>query len=225
MASSVLVFAILFPHPLHAVETCYDGICFPGGDVSFADIVIRYDASYSGGCTPTHSNFLNPDESIGPPNYSGGGTGTGSVSLGSGGLLEVRFVDNALTNSGDGGMDLHIYEVGPAVEGSFIAVRPADAATKDLLDGAGLTDVGGDGFYEVGSIGGSTASLDLDAWAMGFSSGQLKFDAVQIIDDIADNSGCGQTIGADIDAVGAIESAPPVQVEPASWGRVKTIYR
>ena len=101
---------------IYAQETCYRGVCFPAGDVSFADVVIRYLPDYNGGCAPTHPNFTDPVSSLGPPDYEPTGCGTceGSVSLGNGGLLEVAFVNNLLTNSGDSADDLHIFEVGPA---------------------------------------------------------------------------------------------------------------
>lgn len=210
--------------PAWAQETCYSGVCFPQGDISFADEVIRYIPSYSGGCVPWHKNFIDPAESLGPPDYTGGGTGFGAVSLGTGGLLEVKFRDNVLMNSGDSSHDLHVFEVGPAIEKSYIAVRPADLNTKALLASIGRIDANGDGFFEVGRIEGSTASLDLDAWAPGFIAGMLKFDAVQIIDDLLHDPACHQVAGADIDAVGAIE-ALAVSVEGSTWGSIKSIYR
>jgi hypothetical protein len=215
---------VLVPDSLFAQETCYRGVCFPNGDVSFADEVIRYIPDYNGGCAPTHANFIDPISSLGPPDYEPVSCSScvGSVSLGNRGLLEVGFVDNLLTNSGDTVNDLHIFEIGPAVEGTFIAVQPADAETENLLIKAGKEDENGDGFYEVGQIGGSTASLDLDAWAEGFDSGELIFNAVQLIDD---GAGCGGTVGADIDAVGAIASSNPTPVLSTPWKTIKELYR
>lgn len=185
--------------------TCYSGICFPQGDVSFADALLDYDPQYSGLCGPTHPNFTQGTSALGPPDYTGGSTGVGAVSLGSGGKLEVAFVDNVLTNSGNNGVeDLHIFEVGPAVEAADVAVRPEDVATRTRLLNAGLVDANGDGYFEVGRIGGSVSSVDLDAWATGFGPGQLRFDAVQIIDDPTNSPSCSATVGADIDAIGAI---------------------
>lgn len=193
-------------------QTCYGGICFSAGDVSFADALIRYDPLYSGLCGPTAPNFVAPASALGPPDYTGGSAGFGSVSLGQGGLIEVAFVDNVLVNSGTTATDLHIFEVGPAVEACFIAVRPSTSATRALLIAAGVLDANADGFFEVGAIGGSVASIDLDAWAPGLPAGALEFDAVQIVDDPNDTPGCDATVGADLDAVGATYASalPPL---------------
>jgi hypothetical protein len=52
-------------------------------------------------------------------------------------------------------------------------------------------------------------SVDIDARFPGHDAGALIFDAVQLIDDPNEGERRGDTVGADIDAVGAIASAPP----------------
>ncbi|MFT7170830.1 MAG: hypothetical protein ACI80K_003981 [Paracoccaceae bacterium] len=204
----IIAFSTLSAAAAAQGTTCYSGICFPQGNISFADALVGYDPAHSGLCVPTNGNFTQPTSALGPPDFTNTSS-PGAVALGSGGRLEVAFVDNLLTNSGNNGVDdLHIFEVGPLVEASDVAVRPKDAATVALLMGAGLIDADGDGFWEVGAIGGSVASLDLDAWAIGFAAGQLRFDAVQLIDDPLNNPVCNATVGADIDAVGAITTSP-----------------
>ncbi|QDS97166.1 PEP-CTERM sorting domain-containing protein [Adhaeretor mobilis] len=195
----------------HAEE--FGGIEFPGGASSFADSVIQYDPAFSGGNVPTAPSFLNPADALGPPDFSpaSGNSDTGAVSLGSGGLIELAFTDNVLTNSGDTDFDLHIFEIGSAVEDTFVAVRP-NAATLALLVSA--VDANSDGFLDLGSVNGATSSIDIDAIFSGFSPGQLVFDAVQLVDDPNKDGTTGATIGADIDAVGAIASSPIP--EPAS---------
>ncbi|MYL28009.1 MULTISPECIES: PEP-CTERM sorting domain-containing protein [Halomonadaceae] len=196
-----------------AAPVTYDGIEFPEGDISFADEVIDYNPSFSGGNVPTDPNYMDPGEAVGAPDYS---SPNGSVSLGSGGLLALRFTDNSLTNSGDGNDDLHIFEIGPDVEDTFVAVRPT-VETYNLLSPGYTAQL--DGFFSVGSVSGSTSSIDIDSVFAGFASGALQFDAVQLIDDPDEGDrGANPTVGADIDAVGAIASAPPVNrvPEPAS---------
>jgi len=203
-----------------AIPTTYDGITFPDGDVSFADSVITYNNAYSGGAVPTDPNFLDPSAALGAPDYpDASAPGTGSVSLGSGGLIQLLFTDNSLTNSGDANEDLHVFEVGPDVEDTFVAIRPT-ADTLTLFGGAYSGLEINDGFYSIGKVFGATSSLDIDAIFGGFGAGQLIFDAVQLIDDPNEGQRTGATVGADIDAVGAIFSAPPVnQVpEPGSLG-------
>lgn len=203
-----LVMGIL-PLFANAALVNYGGIDFPQGDVSFADEVIRYDPSYSSGNEPFDENYTDPDSALGAPDYN---SPNGSVSLGSGGLLELLFTDNALTNSGNSDNDLHIFEIGPDVEDTFVAIRPT-ADTFDLLGNDYSPDE--NGFVSVGSVTGSTSSIDIDEWFSGFDPGALMFDAVQLIDDPnKDDQGANPTVGADIDAVGAISSAPPVNQVP-----------
>ena len=174
----------------------FGGIEFPDGVVSFADEVITYNPMYSGG--PSPSENLDPATAVGPPQ---GYSADNFVALGRGGILEVAFTNNFLVNSGDDSKELHIFEVGPDVEDTFIAVRPT--AETALLLGESY-DADDDGFYEIGKIFGSTSSIDIDGYFIGFEKGVLKFDAVQLIDDYNEGQSSGNTVGADIDAVGAI---------------------
>lgn len=208
MQAGLIILALAFSARVFAVPVTYDGITFPDGDVSFADEVLDYDPSYSDEAGPTDPNYMDPSEALGAPDYTGS---VGSVSLGSGGLIELAFIDNSLTNSGDDAYDLHIFEIGPDVEDTFVAIRP----TLDTFDLLGSSyDINGDGFFEIGSVNGSTSSLDIDAIFSGFTAGSLLFDAVQLIDDPDKDGQGGSTVGADIDAVGAIYSAPPEPDKP-----------
>ena len=179
----------------------FGGIDFPQGAQSFADSVIRYDPLFNGGPGPTSPNFTDPNSAIGIPDDFA--NPAGSVSLGRGGLIELLFTDNVLTNSGNSGFDLHVFEIGPDVEDTFVAIRPT-ATTLNLLNPLG--DANGDGFFEIGKVFGSTSSIDIDTFFAGFSVGELEFDAVQLIDDPNEGNNTGSTVGADIDAVGAISS-------------------
>ncbi len=199
-----LAFSIFTFSELYA--DVFGGIEFPQGASSFADSVIRYDPLYNGGPAPTEPLFLDPNDSLGIPDFPPRGSGgdPGAVALGRGGLIEIQFIDNNLSNSGnDDAFDLHIFEVGPNVEDTFVAIHPTNA-TLPLLDSSG--DTNGDGFYEIGKVYGSTSSIDIDVIFPGFAPGVLRFDAVQLIDDPNEGLSSGTTVGADIDAVGAISS-------------------
>ena len=80
-----------------------------------------------------------------------------------------------------------------------------------------FVDISKDGstWYSVGGVGGATAGIDIDAFGFGTSD---FFSFVRLTDDPNEGQqGNGETIGADIDAVGAISTAPPVNVpEPAT---------
>jgi len=189
----------------NASAKIFGGIDFPDGASSFADVVITYDNTFGGGPVPIYPPYLDPTQSLGPPDFVGV-TNREWVTLGSGGLLEVGFVNNVLTNSGDASPDLHIFEIGADVENTFVAIRPT-AATAVLLGPA--FDLNGDGFYEVGFALGATDSIDIDSFFPAAKAGKYRFDAVQLIDDalMTPTLGLG-TIGADIDAIGAISSIP-----------------
>ena len=116
-----------------------------------------------------------------------------SVSLGRGGVIVVEFTDNALTGSGNSDADLHIFEIGSDVEDTFVEI------SQDGIN-----------FIDVGKVFGSTSSIDIDPFlaAEGLLSSAL-FTFVRLTDDPNEGQSSGQFVGADIDAVGAISSAPP----------------
>lgn len=164
------------------------GTDFPQGAVSFADAVVGYDPL--GG--PSAAN-QGASHSLGVPDYvSGGGcidlvTCT-FVSLGDGGSITLRFTDNVLTGSDNTDLDLWVFEVGPDVEDTFVELS---------VDGANWT--------AVGKVFGSTAGIDIDAFGFGTSS---AFAFVRLIDDGNEGDQSGISVGADIDAVGAISTRP-----------------
>jgi outer membrane protein OmpA-like peptidoglycan-associated protein len=102
--------------------------------------------------------------------------------LSCGGTLTVRFRDNALVDVA--GPDLYVFEVGPAVEATDLAIS-AD----------------GKNWIEVGKIAGGRADVDIASYV---KAGDV-FHYVRLTDL---KSGCsGRWPGADIDAVGAIGAA------------------
>lgn len=77
-----------------------------------------------------------------------------------------------------------------------------------------FVDISKDGanWFSVGKVAGATAGIDIDAYGFGTSD---FFSYVRLTDDTDEGEqGNGQTVGADIDAVGAISSAPPVNQVP-----------
>ena len=117
------------------------------------------------------------------------------MTLGDGGQITLRFTNNSLTGSGSSALDLWIFEVGPDVEDTFVDI------SKD-----------GANWFSVGKVAGATAGIDIDAYGFGTSD---FFSYVRLTDDTDEGEqGDGQTVGADIDAVGAISSAPPVNQVP-----------
>jgi hypothetical protein len=200
----MLSIAMLSGTTAHAV--IIGGIDFPDGNASFADSV----ASFTPGTGPAAA-FLSSANALGPPdvNTSNGlqcflAPSTSNclfTSLGNAGMLVLRFTDNALTGSapagsvtgvGDGINELFVFEVGVA-ESTSVEISK---------DGSSWTNVG-----NIGAGGGSTGvfsyGFDIDKFGFGISD---VFTWVRITDLLIDPGTSPQ--GADIDAVGAIQTVP-----------------
>jgi hypothetical protein len=187
-------------------------IC-PGG-LSFADTVLFFDQN----CGNQVGELVN---ALGVADWSEEDTDRPSIlSLGRGGVLRLGFTNNQMINSGSGAPDLWLFEVGVAAERSSIALRPVDPPTREAMIAAGLPDEDGLGYFTVGILEGATTGIDIDAVLPGFPNGGLRFDAVQIR-DIQGGDCAGPATGADIDAVCAVSSAPPVDCRGISGGSAK----
>ena len=187
-----------------ATAEIFHGIDFPGGVASFADSIVSYNPAFGGGAVPT-APFQDASQALGAPNFPEGADPE-YVSLGAGGRIVLRFTNNSLTGSGNSDQDLWIFEIGPDVEDTFVDI------SKD-----------GSTWFSVGKVTGATKGVDIDAFGFGTSD---FFSFVRLTDDIALDSTSGPTVGADIDAVGAIASAPPVTTvpEPATLLLVATAF-
>jgi hypothetical protein len=173
------------------------GVLFPQGEVSFADAVVSYDPVIKNG-EPTLEH-RDPLVALGLPDYAGDANCTGDpfctfVSLGDGGAITLQFTDNFLTGSGNSDFDLWIFEVGPDVEDTFVQVS-SDGVT----------------FVNVGKVFGATSGIDLDAFGFGTDA---MFSYVRLIDDTNADNQTGITVGADIDAIGAISTVPVTTAVP-----------
>ena len=167
---------------------------FPDGAVSFADSVVSYDPVIKNG-QPTES-YRNALEALGIPDYQEG-PGIDYVSLGDGGSITLQFTDNSLTGSGDNTPDLWIFEIGPDVEDTFVEISKNNVS-----------------WFDVGKVFGSTSGIDIDA--SGFGTNDF-ISYVRLTDDTNEGNQSGNTVGGDIDAIGAISSAPPVPLPGAVW--------
>jgi hypothetical protein len=121
------------------------------------------------------------------------------ASLGNLGSLTVRFTDNRLTPDGTSAADLWVFVAGP-VDPAFVDV------SRDGSD-----------WLEVGNLGLSNG-VDLDA--VGLLPGDL-FAFVRLR-DVPGGQSSGTTLGADIDAIGAI-STTVVPVPAAGWMLVSAL--
>ena len=164
-------------------------VFFPCGDLSFADEVVSFTSGEPKARAEKHRV---PETTLGIPDYDGV-AGNKYLTLGCGGELVVSFTDNALIDID--GPDLYVFEIGPAVEPTDLAI------SRD-----------GERWVEVGRIDGGRAEVDI----AGFVDGSEAYSHVRLIDG---GSNCrGGHPGADVDAVGAIGSSP----EPVASGKDET---
>ncbi len=212
LARALTLLSAAFALPANA--TIYNGVDFPQGAASFADSVVNFTA----GPGPDPA-FLAPTNSLGVPDVN---TTNGLncyfypstsnclfTSLGNGGTLTLQFTDNVLTGSsasgsvtgtGDGFDDLYIVEVGVA-ESTDVDIS---ANGTDWINVGSIAGGGGS------SIGVFTYGFDIDALGFGFTD---SFTYVRVRDVLTDQDTSPE--GADIDAIGAIQSAVPIP--GAAW--------
>jgi len=162
----------------------YQGIDFRGGASSFADEVVSYNPSAD------VSGHDNASMALGIPDYT---DNTNYVSLGDEGTLVLKFTDNSLTTSGNNYDDLWIFEAGNKFESTDVYI------SKDAIN-----------WIYVGNTTNSTSGIDIDAYK---GSGGVvlgaQYSYVKLVDRLPHESDT-PTAGADIDAVGAMSSKPPV---------------
>jgi OmpA-OmpF porin, OOP family len=158
-------------------------VCLPQAQVSFADEVV----SFVPGREPAAPIASEPKSTLGAPDA---GSGPTFLSLGCNGVLTLRFVDNALIDVK--GPDLYVFEIGPAVEATAVAISDDNRQWIDL-----------------GRIEGSTRAVDISA---SVSAGET-FQYVRLTNL---STVCGGTSpGADIDALAAIGSARRIGLDAA----------
>lgn len=162
---------------------------------SFADVLLDSNR----GC-PGRNLVGDPIDAIGSSDNK-------SVTLGQGGSIKLGFTNNLLINSGGDEPDLYVFETGANIEATSLALRPANDFTRTQLQNANIPDIDSDGFFEFGSIGGSTRAFDIDAVIPGFEKEALMFNAIIVTDIVDTNDNCNRRdAGAEIDAVCALSS-------------------
>jgi len=159
------------------------------GDISFADTVVLYDPGAYGEGTGDEpdARFQNSASALGPSNYDAE-KDTGYVSLGRGGTLVLCFIDNVLFDGP--GPDLHIFET----------------SDEDVLV---WISEDGNIFTPVGKTTKIQSSLDIGPYIRP----GMVYPFVKLRDDPNQGEQEGLSLGADIDAVGAINSAIRITIE------------
>jgi large repetitive protein len=185
--------------PRNVTPSIHGNFVFEIGSFAFADRVVSYNPLHSGGPGPI-DGLNDPSAALGQPNYTGSGepqANEGVVSLGRGGRLTLQFTDNLLTGSNSAAPDLVVFEVGDSEEV--------------------LVDVSTDGvtWTNVGRASAASPAIDIDAF--GFNSiSRIPF--VRLTDVLGQGSQSGSSVGADIDAVGALSSVVVDQSTPGGRG-------
>src|SRR5262249_51616106 len=151
--------------------------------ISWADRVVSFTPG-----NPAPRRSKDPEAALGKPDFRGRDDEEDQrhyISLGHGGELILEFTDNLLIDGP--GPDLAVFEVVDAVE-------PVDVAIS----------VDGKTWVNVGRVKGATSTLDIGA----FVNPEDRFRFVRLTDAKAGLSNDSAWPGADIDAVGAINTIP-----------------
>jgi hypothetical protein len=115
----VFIFCLTLPAYADNGKFYSDGhggkVSFPLGDISFADEVV----SFKKGTPSAAEKDSNPKHGIGIPDYDSD-SDSNYVTLGCGGTLVFRFLDNALIDIE--GPDLYVFEIGEAVEPTTLSI-------------------------------------------------------------------------------------------------------
>ena len=170
--------------PVEATTAQGSKVVLPGGDISWADALVSFTP---GDPAPTRSR--DPKAALGKPSYQGTDDAEDEaayVSLGHGGELVLELTDNVLVDGE--GPDLAMFEIGPEVEPILIAIG----------------EDGQNGMIDVGRVEGSACTVDIAPFV---KPGQ-RFRFVRLTDAKAGKSNDSAWPGADVDAVGAINTLP-----------------
>jgi OOP family OmpA-OmpF porin len=162
----------------------YRTVYLPMGKISFADKLVEYNV---GNPAPAKKN-RDSTQCLHEPNYVDYNT-PNYISLGCGGTLTLEFTNNGFMNlKGD---DLYIFEVAPSRESMRIEIS-----------------ANGIDWIYTGKISGGTSSIDLNDFNI---DNDTVFYFVRIT-DLKDTCN-GKSSGADIDAVGAINSVIKLSID------------
>ena len=155
----------------------YESIYLPLGKISFADKLIEYKV----GTPAPIQKYRDSTQCLREPNYKNYQT-PNFISLGCSGSLTVEFTDNGFMNlPGD---DLYLFEVGPSREAAKVEI------SQNGID-----------WVYAGKIAGGKSSIDLSKEGID-SESVFYFLRITDLKDLCKS----KSAGADIDAIGAINS-------------------
>lgn len=172
--------SISLPGVVFAQAKEYGGVIFPQGDRSFAESVVEFTVNDP----EVGPGWDDPTAALGPPDDKAVALGNAVEGIPPGELI-VAFDSHRLIDiEGD---DLYIFEIGPEVEATEVAI------STDLIT-----------WYDLGRIEGSTRGIDLADYPEVPSDHGFRYVRLR---DYPDGHTSGAPFpGPDIDAVGAIGS-------------------
>lgn len=197
---AVLALAGFFAQPSEAVSKSqifdsakHTRIYFQAGPEAFADEAVEYKV---GKKKPPHL-WESPDAALGGPNFKDHegdrlANKPSFAALGGGGSITLRFTDNAIVDMPGG--DLYIFE--PLENSSPVKVEVS-------RDGLSWVDLGGDLFTRT----------EIDIAGKGGKNATYNFVRIT---DLSTVDPADQWPGADIDAVGALNSASKISIPDQS---------
>lgn len=166
-------------------------VYLPGDHDPWADRLVSFKMG-----KPAAKVCLDPQTTVGKPDFATKRSVKTCLSMGHRGELILEFVDNRLVDGP--GDDLVLFEVGPAVEPTDIAIS-----------------IDGKTWLSVGQLKGAKSTVDIgpslpshERYRDRPHPDQPLFRFVKITDAGAGLSNKSQKAGADIDAVGALNSVP-----------------
>jgi OOP family OmpA-OmpF porin len=174
--------------PIEATTTQGSKVVLPSGEISWADAVVSFTPG-----EPAATRSRDPNAALGKPDYQGTDDAKDEatyVSLGHGGELVLELMDNVLVDGE--GPDLAIFEIGPEVEPILVAI------SED-----------GKNWIDVGRVEGATCDVDIAS----FVEPEQRFRFVRLTDAKAGKSNDSDWPGADVNAVGAINTLPILPAE------------
>jgi hypothetical protein len=165
-------------------------VVLPAGEISWADEVVDGKVG-----VPAPKVLVDAKAALGRPDDPSTrekAVAGFSVPLGHGGWVVLKFTDNVLVDVP--GPDLVIFESGPKIEPTSIAIS-----------------VDGKTWIDVGTTAGATSLLDIGKYVQRYqryTPTRMEFRYIRIVDAKRGLSNDSRFAGADIDAVGAIGSEP-----------------
>ncbi|WP_298922569.1 VPLPA-CTERM sorting domain-containing protein [uncultured Roseobacter sp.] len=176
--------------------------------MSFADRVVDFAVGDA-----VADDYTDPTNVLGAPDFTVGSTdklfalgdpGGSPDNLDDSlfGFVTVQFTDNSLTTSGDDSADLFVFEVGSSGGGVIESFQVEISKDENIWIDLGI--VSGD----------AVVGLDIDGVA-GVNVGDM-FSFVRVTDAPGGATSGSPFGGPDIDAIGAISSAPPIVDPPTS---------